>query len=136
VDSYGGEPRNPVFMTPVSPYDILTTNTYFKYQGANPEALKPESYHPGIEADNYRYKAMLEKSEAFAAKGQTIGTEQMIEILQAASRTAQYSGITEYSFIGYPDNGSFALAREDLANKILEASHAAFSMYTFDEVFQ
>jgi len=136
VDSYGGETRNPVFIDPVSPYDILTTNTYFKYQGANPDALAPGSYHPGIEVDNYRYKAMLEKSEAFEREGQTIQTEQMIEILRAASRTDQYNGITEYSFIGYPDNGSFALAREDLVNKILEAPYATFSTYTFDEVFE
>ena len=61
---------------------------------------------------------------------------QIVEILRAASRTEQYSGITEYSFIGYPDNGSFALAREDLVNKILEASYATFSTYTFDEAFQ
>ena len=108
----------------------------FKLKGANPEALLPGSYHSGIEADNYRYKAMLEKAEAFEREGQTIQTEQMIEILKAASRTAQYSGITEYSFIGYPDNGLFALAREDLINKILEASYATFSTYTFDEVFQ
>jgi len=136
ADSYGGETRNPVFITPVSPYDILTTNTFFKYQGANPKALKPGSYHASIEADNYRYKAMLEKINEFENAGQTIQTEQMIEILKAASRTKQYSGITEYSFIGYPDNGSFALAREDLINKVLEACYATFSTYTFDEVFQ
>ena len=136
ADSYGGETRNPVFITPVSPYDILTTNTFFKYQGVNPDALKPGSYHASIEADNYRYKAMLEKINEFENAGQTIQTEQMIEILKAASRTKQYSGITEYSFIGYPDNGSFALAREDLINKVLEACYATFSTYTFDEVFQ
>lgn len=136
VDSYGGETRNPVFMTPVSQYDILTTNTFFKYQGVNPKALFPGSYHASIEADNYRYKAMLEKINEFENEGQTIQTEQMIEILQAASRTKQYNGITEYSFIGYPDNGSFALAREDLINKVLEACYATFSTYTFDELFQ
>jgi hypothetical protein len=43
---------------------------------ANPGALKPRSYHPGIEADNYRYKAVLETSEAFEMEGQTIQTEQ------------------------------------------------------------
>ena len=136
VDSYGGETRNPVFMAPISQYDILTTNNFFKYQGVNPDALKPGSYHAGIKADNYRYKAMLEKINEFENAGQTIQTEQMIEILKAASRTKQYSGITEYSFIGYPDNGSFALAREDLINKVLEACYATFSTYTFDEVFQ
>jgi len=99
VDSYGGETRDPMFMSPVSPYDILTTNTFFKYQGANPGALLPGSYHASIEEDNYRYKAMLEKLNEFENAGQTIQTEQMIEILKAASRTAQYSGITEYSFI-------------------------------------
>lgn len=123
-------------MTPVSQYDILTTNTFFKYQGVNPKALFPGSYHASIEADNYRYKAMLEKINEFENEGQTIQTEQMIEILQAASRTKQYNGITEYSFIGYPDNGSFALAREDLINKVLEACYATFSTYTFDELFQ
>ncbi|MBW1868145.1 MAG: hypothetical protein JRI73_02370 [Deltaproteobacteria bacterium] len=79
---------------------------------------------------------MLEKLNEFENAGQTIQTEQMIEILKAASRTEQYSGITEYSFIGYPDNGSFALAREDLINKVLEACYATFSTYTFDKVFQ
>jgi len=136
VDSYGGEARNPIFIDPVSPYDILTTNTFFKYQGANPDALAPGSYHSSIEADNYRYNAMLEKLNEFENAGQTIQTEQMIEILRAASRTEQYSGITEYSFIGYPDNGSFALAKEDLINKVLEACYTTFSTYTFDEVFQ
>jgi len=136
VDSYGGETRDPVFITLVSPYDILTTNTFFKYQGANPDALLPGSYHASIEADNYRYKAMLEKINELENEGQTIQTEQMIEILKAASRTEQYSGITECSFIGYPDNRSFALAREDIINKVLEACYATFSTYTFDEVFQ
>ena len=136
VDSYGGETRNPVFITPISQYDILTTNTFFKYQGANPEALRPGSYHADIEADNYRYNAMLKKINEFENEAQTIQTEQMVEILRAASRTEQYSGITEYSFIGYPDNGTFALAREDLVNKILEAPYAAFSTYKFIEVFQ
>jgi len=60
----------------------------------------------------------------------------MIEILRAASRTAQYSGITEYSFIGYPDRGEFALAKEDLVNKILEAPYTTFTTFTFGEVFQ
>jgi len=86
VDSYGGETRNPLFIDPVSPYDILTTNNFFKYQGANPEALLPGSYRPGIEADNDRCKAMLEKAEAFESEGQTIQIEQMIEILRAGSR--------------------------------------------------
>lgn len=40
------------------------------------------------------------------------------------------------SLIGYPDSGSFALAREDLINKVLEAYYATFSTYTLDAVFQ
>ncbi len=136
ADSYGGEARDPVFIDPVSPYDILTTNTFYKYQGANPGALEPGSYHSSIAEEDYRYLAMQGKSREFELAGQTIGTAQMIEILKAASRTQQYSGITEYSFIGYPDNGSFALAREDLVNKILEASFATFTTYTFSEVFE
>ncbi|HOP47518.1 MAG TPA: hypothetical protein PK874_07630 [Desulfobacteraceae bacterium] len=135
VDSYGGETRNPEFIEPFEQDDILTTNTFFKYQGFNPEALAPGSYHASIEADNYRYRAMLNKITEFRNTGQTIQTEQMIEILRAAARTEQYSGITEYSFIGYPDSASFALAKEDLVNKILEAPYATFRSYSFDEVF-
>lgn len=60
----------------------------------------------------------------------------MIEILRAAARTEQYSGMTEYSFIGFPDRGEFALAREDLVNKILEAPYASYTTFTFGEVFR
>jgi hypothetical protein len=55
--------------------------------------------------------------------------------LRAASRTTQYGGITEYSFIGYPDAMKFALAKEDLENRILEASYGTFVTYDFNEVF-
>ena len=70
-----------------------------------------------------------------ASMGKTIGTAEMIEILRAASRMERYDGITEYSFIGYPDAMKFALAKEDLEKKILEASYGTFVAYDFDEVF-
>ncbi len=54
----------------------------------------------------------------------------------AAARTEQYSGMTEYSFISYPDRGEFALAKEDLVKKILEVPYADFTSLTFGEVFQ
>ncbi|MBA4423196.1 MAG: hypothetical protein C0390_08880, partial [Syntrophus sp. (in: bacteria)] len=124
TDSYGGEARDPVFMDPKDPFSILTTNTFYKYSGVNPTAVSlANGYRSSLQADDYRYWAMLNRLDDFTSKGKTIGTAEMIEILRAASRTKQYDGITEYSFIGYPDAMKFALAKEDLENKILEASY-------------
>jgi hypothetical protein len=55
--------------------------------------------------------------------------------LRAASRTKQYDGITEYSFISYPDAIKLALAKQNLEKTILEASYGTFVAYNFDEVF-
>jgi hypothetical protein len=136
TDSYGGEARDPVFMNPKDPFSILTTNTFYRYSGANAEAVSlAKGYRSSLQADDYRYWAMLNRLDVFASQGKTIGTAEMIEILRAASRTTQYDGITEYSFIGYPDAMKFALAKEDLENKILEASYGTFVTYDFNEVF-
>jgi hypothetical protein len=137
TDSYGGAARDPLFMEPKDGFTILTTNTFYKYSGVNPSAVQVAGgYRSSLPADDYRYWAMLNKLGDFASRQKTIGTPEMIEILRAASRTQQYDGITEYSFIGYPDAMRFALAKEDLVNKILEAPYATFVMYDFDEVFQ
>lgn len=124
TDSNGGAARDPLFMVPQDGYSILTTNAFYKYGG-----------HSSPAADDYRYWAMLNKLNDFASEDRTIGTPEMIEILRAASRTKQYDGVTEYSFIGYPDAMKFALAKEDLVGKILEASYATYVLYDFDEVF-
>ena len=136
TDSYGGEARAPVFMDPKDPFSILTTNTFDKYSGVNAGAVSQAGgYRSSLQADDYRYWAMLNLLDDFASMGKTIGTAEMIEILRAASRTEQYDGIPEYSFIGYPDAMKFALAKEDLEKKILEASYGTFVAYDFDEVF-
>ena len=137
TDSYGGEARDPVFMDPKDPFSLLTTNTFYKYGGVNAEAVSlADGYRSSLRADDYRYWAMLNMLDDLASQGKTIGTAEMIGILRAASRTKQYEGITEYSFIGYPDAMKFALAREDLGNKILEASYGTFVTYDFYEVFE
>jgi len=136
TDSYGGETRDPVFMDPKDPFSILTTNTFYRYSGANAGAVsQANGYQSSLQAGDYRYWAMMNRLDDLASKGRTIGTAEMIEILRAASRTKQYDGITEYSFIGYPDAMKFALAREDLVNKILEAPYGTFTTYDFNEVF-
>jgi hypothetical protein len=136
TDSYGGAARDPVFMDPKDPFSLMTTNTFYKYSGINAGAVSQAGgYRSSLQPDDYRYWAMLNMLNDFASKGKTIGTAEMIEILRAASRTKQYDGITEYSFIGYPDAMKFALAKEDLVNKILEASYGTFVMYDFNEVF-
>ena len=136
TDSYGGEARAPVFMDSKDPFSILTTNTFYQYSGANAKAVSlVNGYRSSLQADDYRYWAMLNLLDDSASMGKTIGTAEMIEILRAASRTERYDGITEYSFIGYPDAMKFALAKEDLEKKILEASYGTFVAYDFDEVF-
>jgi hypothetical protein len=136
TDSYGGETRDPVFMDPKDPFSILTTNTFYRYSGANAEAVsRANGYQSSLQADDYRYWAMMERLDDFASKGRTIGTVEMIDVLRAASRTKQYEGITEYSFIGCPDAMKFALAKEDLIKKILEAPYGTFTTYDFNEVF-
>jgi len=136
TDSYGGQMRDPVFMDPKDPFSILTTNTFYKYKGVNPEAVSfAQGYRPPIPDDDHRYWAMMNTLNAFTEQGKTIGTAEMIKILQAASRTRQYDGITEYSFIGYPDAKIFALAKEDLEKKILEAPYGTFVIYDFNELF-
>ena len=137
TDSYGGVMREPEYIDPADPYCILTTNNFFKYTGVNPEAVsKVHGYYPEIMPDNYRYKAMMERLDQFRDEGRTVGTTEMIELLRAASTSEEYSGVTEFSFIGYPNKMSFALAREDLDRKILDASYAEFTEFSFDEVFQ
>jgi len=137
TDSYGGVTREPGDIDPADPYCILTTNNFFKYTGVKPEAVsKVHGYHPEIMPDNYRYKAMMERLDQFRGEGRTVGTTEMIELLRAASTSEEYSGITEYSFIGNPNKMSFALAREDLDRKILDAPFAEFTEFTFDDVFQ
>jgi hypothetical protein len=137
TDSYGGAIREPDDIPPSDAFSILTTNNFFNYTGVNPEAVsKVDGYHSEIMPENYRYRAMMERVDQFRDDGRTVGTTEMIELLRAASTSEEYSGITEYSFIGYPNKMSFALAREDLAFKILDASYAEFTEFTFDEVFQ
>jgi hypothetical protein len=141
TDSYGGEARDPMSVIPKDPFAIFTTNTFYQYKGvkyssADASAVsRVNGYREPVPADDYRWWAMMNRFEDFVSQGKTIGTTEMIELLKAASKTKQYDGITEYSFIGYPDAMKFALSREDLQNKILDASYGTFSFYDFDEVF-
>ncbi|GAI93846.1 unnamed protein product, partial [marine sediment metagenome] len=52
---------------------------------------------------------MVETLEQFTRKGEAIGTEEMIKILQSATR-----GDTEYSNILYPNKMAIAVATESL----------------------
>jgi hypothetical protein len=136
TDSYGGEARDPLAIFPQDPFAILTTNTFYRYRGVNAAAVSlAGGYRAPIPADDYRYWAMWNKLEEFGAQGRTVGSAEMIDILRAASRTRQYEGITEYSFIGFPDAMRFALAKEDLQRKILDASYGTFVFYDFADLF-
>lgn len=137
TDSFGGTIREPLDFTPCDPDAILTTNTFFKYSGVYPEAVAiTGSYQSELHRTNYRYLAMLELMDRYRKQSKTVGTPEIIEILQAASITEQYQDITEWSFIGYPNKKMFALSKEDLHNKLFNASYGSFSTFTFDEVFQ
>ena len=138
TDSFGGLLREPREIDPMDDsYVLLTVNNFFKYTGVNQRAVEiTHGYASKVEADNYRYQAMLTLINQYRAQSRTIRTSEMIELLKATSNTAQYRGITEYSVICYPNSMTFALAKEDLERKILSASFADFRTFTFNEVFQ
>jgi len=132
-DSYGMAVRMPGDIPPTGIPAILTTNNFYLYApktGTTGEVPAP------ILPTHYRYIAMNDTIARFIRDGRNIGTPEMIEILQSASNSTSYSGATEYSYIGYPDTLSFAVAREDLEEKILDASYANFTAFTFEEVFR
>jgi hypothetical protein len=136
-DSYGMVVRRPGDIPPTGIPAILTTNDFYVYTaggGTDAEATADGDPAP-ILPTHYRYLAMNDTLNQFISEGRSIGTAEMIEILQAASNTTDYCGITEYSYIGYPDTMSFAVAREDLDGKILDASYANYTAFSFEEVF-
>ena len=136
TDTWGGAVRYPGQMEPLDLNVMLITNTFFVYPGARPEALLPGSYAPAPTDQNYRYKDMQSLLEQYASEGRLMGQTEMIDLMRAASRSTQYQGITEYSVIAWPDRMQLDLAKEDLTNRVLDASFAAYETYTFSELFQ
>ncbi|WP_292365247.1 hypothetical protein [Methanoculleus sp. UBA208] len=135
-DSYGMAVRRPGEVPPTGIPAILTTNNFYIYN-AGPGTEAAADGEPGsILPTHHRYIAMNDTLNRFISEGRSIGTPEMIEILRAASNSTSYSGATEYSYIGYPDTMSFAVAREDLELKILDASYADFTTFSFEEVFR
>lgn len=133
-DSYGMAVRKPGDIPPAGIPAILTTNNFYLY---DPDTGRAAEGEPApILPTHYRYIAMNDTLNRFISEGRSIGTPEMIEILRSASNTTSYRGATEYSYIGYPDILSFAVAREDLENKILDASCANFTTFSFEEVFR
>ena len=55
---------------------------------------------------------------------------------EAASTSKEYSGTTEFSVIWYPNSMEFALAKEDLVHKILDAPFTIYNRFSLDEVFR
>jgi len=138
-DSYGWVLRTPVDFAPADPYCILTTNNYYKYQGTEPYSLavsKLNGYHSTVEAQDYRFQDMLSLIAQYKTQKKTVGTQEVIELLRAASTSKEYSGTTEFSIIWYPNSMEFALAKEDLVHKILDAPFTIYNRFTFDEVFR
>jgi hypothetical protein len=135
-DAYGDTIRLPGTIWPYNPEMIFTANNFYVYRGVNEEAVKSfKVYHDGVYQDDYRYRAMVDRAIQYLADRGSIGTPEMIGIMRAASTSKEYQGETEYSFIAYPDTREFALAREDLKNKILDASFAQYERFAFNDVF-
>lgn len=131
-DSYGMAVRKPGDIPPTGIPAILTTNDFHVYTGADPEVTTvADGPQAPVSPTCHRYIAMNETLNRFISGGRSIGTAEMIEVLQSAA-----NGTTEYSYIGYPDTLSFAVAREDLENRILDAPYANFTTFSFEEVFQ
>ncbi|MHB8773350.1 MAG: C45 family peptidase [Syntrophales bacterium] len=139
TDSYGGALRTPADFAPVDQYAILTTNNYYRYQGTQPHAAavsKVHGYHATVEARDYRFQDMLNLTAQFRARDRAVGTPEMIELLRAASTSKEFSGVSAMSIIWYPNTGEFALAKEDLVRKILDAPFTIYNRFTFAEVFR
>ncbi|WP_292517183.1 hypothetical protein [Methanoculleus sp.] len=137
TDSYGGAARGPGVVEPDDPDGLFITNNFYLYQGAHPPAVeRVDGYHTEVRPTDYRYRNLLALLDSYRKEGRTIGTSEMIALMQAASVSEEYQGTTEYTFIAYPDAGAFALAKEDLAAGILDAPFANFTHFDFDEVFE
>ncbi len=139
ADSYGGVLRMPVDFAPGDAFSILTTNNYYKYQGTDPYKLavsKVHGYHAEVEPGDYRFRDMLTIVAQYKSAGRTVGTPEVISLLRAASTSQEYSGTTEFSIIWYPNSMEFALAKEDLVRKILDAPFASYDRFTFAELFK
>jgi hypothetical protein len=139
TDSYGGVLRTPLDFAPGDSCGILTTNNYYRYQGTapyQPAVSKVHGYHSTVEAHDYRFQDMLALVAQYKTQNRTVGTQEVIELLRAASTSKEYSGTTEFSIIWYPNSMEFALAKEDLVHKILDAPFTIYNRFGFDEVFQ
>ncbi|MDK2915905.1 MAG: hypothetical protein PWR25_462 [Euryarchaeota archaeon] len=135
TDSYGGAVRGPGV---VEPDDcLLIANNYYLYRGVYPPAVeRVDGCHAEVRPTDYRYQNMLTVLDGYRKEGRTIGTPEMIALMQAASVSEEYRGTTEYTFIAYPDAGAFAVAKEDLAKGLLDAPFAEFAHFEFEEVFE
>jgi len=139
TDSYGGTLRTPLDFAPADPCGILTTNNYYAYQGTAPYQAavgKVHGYHSTVEDHDYRFRDMLSLIAQYKDQNRTVGTREVIELLRAASTSKEYSGTTEFSIIWYPNSMEFALAKEDLVRKILDAPFTIYNRFTFDEVLR
>jgi hypothetical protein len=138
TDSFGGLMRWPGDFTPPAGNDcLLVTNNFFAYQGVNPSAVAAtHAYHAEVEPANYRYQAMLDLLDSYEQQGQGVGTSQMIQLMRSAAKSQAYQGINEFSFLAYPDSMRFALAKEDLVNKELDAAYGQYVHYHFEELFK
>ncbi|MDA8126651.1 MAG: hypothetical protein M0009_15875 [Deltaproteobacteria bacterium] len=138
ADSYGWALRAPVDFAPGDAYSILTTNNYYKYQGTPPNERavgNVHGYHATVEPADYRFRDMLNLVAQYRDQGRTVGTPEVIELLRAASTSKEYSGTTEFSLLWYPNSREFALAKEDLVQKVLDAPFTTYRRFTFAEVF-
>jgi len=136
-DSYGFAVRGPMDFEPKSPHSIITTNNFFLYQGERPEAVRRAGgYHSTVLPRNHRYRDIMKLIETYDLENTPVGSAEMINLLRAASTSEQYQGMTEYSFISYPNEKAFAVAKEDLRQKILDASFSRFTSFTFEEIFK
>lgn len=137
--SYGGTLRTLPDFAPADPCCILTTNNYYAYQGTAPyqaAVSKVHGYHSTVEEHDYRFQDMLGLIAQYKDQNRAVGTREVIELLRAASTSKEYSGPTEFSIIWYPNSMEFALAKEDLVRKILDAPFTIYNRFTFDEVFR
>ncbi len=95
-DPFGMAVRRPGDIPPTGIPAILTTNNFYLYEpGPDPEAGVKTNVPAPILPTHYRYIAMNDTLNRFISEGRSIGTAEMIAILQSASNTTSHRGATQ-----------------------------------------
>ncbi|MBL7073804.1 hypothetical protein ISS37_01010 [candidate division KSB1 bacterium] len=121
VDMEGGVMRYPDEARPTCSYNLVCTNTYLKYRVSPNHAVR----------FCRRYADLADRLVAFKVYGKSIGTPEIIELIQVSGNRT-----TEHSIIFRPNQMTIDLAYENLVYDIREAALCEWTSYRWEELFE